>query len=238
VGDADPAYDLAVTGATVAQTAEVAMSLIFYYGSGSPYAWKVWLALEHKKIAYEFRQLSFDRGDTKSAEFRAVTPRGRVPTIVDEGFAVWESLAILEYLEERYPENPLLPKDARGRATARRLALEADNYLAPAIGPLFDLTLYHEGPPASAEEIEAAKRQAMEELAHYEAAMTGPFFLGALSLADFSVFPHVRLLQRLEDRLPGKGIANERLPTKLGAWVKKVEALPYYSKTIPPHWKG
>jgi glutathione S-transferase len=214
------------------------MSLTFYYGSGSPYAWKVWLALEHKKIAYEFRQLSFDRGDTKSAEFRAVTPRGRVPTIVDEGFAVWESLAILEYLEERYPENPLLPREVRGRATARRLALEADSYLAPPIGRLFDLTMYREGPAASAEEIEAAKREVLEELAHYESAMAGPFFVGALSLADFSVFPHLRLLQRLEDRRPGQGIANDRLPAKLGAWIGKVEALPYYSKTIPPHWKG
>ena len=42
------------------------MSLTFYYGSGSPYAWKVWLVLEHKAIPYEFRLLSFDGGDTKT----------------------------------------------------------------------------------------------------------------------------------------------------------------------------
>ena len=63
------------------------MSLTFYYGSGSPFAWKVWLALEHKAVPYEFRLLSFDRGDTKAPEFLSVNPRGRVPTIVDEGFA-------------------------------------------------------------------------------------------------------------------------------------------------------
>jgi glutathione S-transferase len=74
------------------------MALTFYYGSGSPFAWKVWLALEHKGIPYEFRLLSFDRGDTKTPEFQAVNPRAKVPAIVDDGFALRESAVIVEYL--------------------------------------------------------------------------------------------------------------------------------------------
>jgi glutathione S-transferase len=213
------------------------MSLTFYYGSGSPFAWKVWLVLEHKAVPYEFRLLSFDGGDTKSPEFLAVNPRGRVPTILDDAFALWESSAIAEYLEERYPQNPLLPKDVKARATARRLAAEADAYLGPCVGQLADLALYAKTPPTPAE-IEVAKAKIQEELVRFEAQMTGPFFLGSLSLADFAVFSHLRLLRRIEDRKPGKGIANDRLPPKLAAWVKQIEALPYYEKTIPPHWKG
>jgi len=117
------------------------MALTFYYGSGSPFAWKVWLILEHKGIPYEFRLLSFDRGDTKSAEFRAVNPRGKVPAIVDGSFALWESAIIAEYLEERYPQKPLLPNDAQACATVRRIAAEADSYLSPAVTQLFELTL-------------------------------------------------------------------------------------------------
>ena len=64
------------------------MALTFYYGSGSPYAWKVWLVLEHKNIPYEFRLLSFDKEETKAPSFLAVNPRGQVPTIVDDGFAL------------------------------------------------------------------------------------------------------------------------------------------------------
>ena len=213
------------------------MSLTFYYGSGSPFAWKVWLALEHKAVPYEFRLLSFDRDDTKSPEFLAVNPRGRVPAIVDEGFALWESAAIVEYLEERYAQNPLLPKDAHGRAKARRLAGEADSYLGPCIGKLAELALFSETPARPAE-IEKAKGEILAELALWEQQMTGPYFLGALSLADFAVFPHLRLLRRTEDRKPGQGIPNDRLPAKLAAWVKQIESLPYYEKTIPPHWKG
>jgi glutathione S-transferase len=70
-----------------------------------------------------------------------------------------------------------------------------------------------------------------------EANLAGPYLAGALSLADFTAYPHVRLLMRVEERQPGNGIAESRLPPKLGAWMKRIEALPYYGKTIPPHWK-
>ncbi len=213
------------------------MALTFYYGSGSPFAWKVWLVLEHKGIPYEFRLLSFDRGDTKSPEFRAVNPRGQVPTILDDGFALWESAVIAEYLEEAYPQKPLLPGDARARATARRIAAEADSYLSPAVTELFQLTLFRKD-PASPAEIAAVHQQISDELSQLEAQFTGPYLVGPLSIADFTVFPHTRLLKRVNERQPGKGIAEDRLPSKLAAWTKRIEALPYYEKTIPPHWKG
>ena len=54
------------------------MSLTFYFGSGSPYAWKVWLALEHKGIPFVAKRLSFDNNDTKTPEFLAINPRGRM----------------------------------------------------------------------------------------------------------------------------------------------------------------
>ncbi len=212
------------------------MALTFYYGSGSPYAWKVWLALEHKGIPYEFRLLSFDAGDTKTAQFLALNPRGRVPTIVDDGYSLWESSAIVEYLEERHPEKPLLPGDAKMRAAARRIAAEADVYLSAAMGPLFELTLFRKG-EADGAKIAEAQKKVLEELALFENQVKGPYLLGPLSLADFTLFPHARLLRRIEDRQPGNGIANSRLPPKLGAWMKQIEALPYYEKTIPPHWK-
>src|SRR4029453_9503379 len=117
------------------------MALTFYYGSGSPFAWKVWLTLEHKGIAYDFKLLSFDKKENKTPEFLAVNPRGQVPAIVDDGFALWESTAITDYLEEKYPQKPQLPKDPKGRSPVRRIALEAENHMAPARDPLFEATL-------------------------------------------------------------------------------------------------
>jgi glutathione S-transferase len=213
------------------------MALTFYYGSGSPYAWKVWLALEHKGIPYEFRLLSFDADDTRKPQFLALNPRGRVPTIVDDGYALWESSAIVEYLEERHPQKPLLPGDAKIRAAARRITAEVDAYLAPANGRLFELTLFRQG-EADAGKIAEAQKKVMEELALFETQVKGPHILGPLSLADFTLYPYVRLLKRLEERQPGNGVADSRLPPKIAAWKKQIEALPYYEKTLPPHWKG
>ena len=213
------------------------MALTFYCGSGSPYAWKVWLVLEHKAIPYDFRLLSFDKEETQSPAFLAVNPRGKVPTIVDDGFALWESAVIAEYLEERHPQKPLLPGDARQRATVRRLATEAQDYLAKAVGGLTQITLFDKEAP-TADALAAAKKAVMEELGRIEAELKGPYLAGALSLADFTAFPWVRLLRRIEDRKPGMGIPDDRLPAKLKAWVKQIEGLPYYEKTIPPHWKG
>lgn len=214
------------------------MALTFYCGSGSPYAWKVWLALEHKQIPYEFRLMSFDRGDLKTPEFRAVNPRGQVPTIVDDGFALWESMAIVEYLEERFPQKPLLPKDVRSRAVVRRLMLEADNHLHGAGEDLFEATLFRKSErPEDPAAIAAAQDKVLVELNRWESLLTGEFFAGELSLADFTVYPYVRMLRHIDDRQPKNGLG-QRMPPRLSAWMRRIEALPYYAKTIPPHWQS
>lgn len=213
------------------------MSLIFYYGSGSPFAWKVWLCLEHKAIDYTFKLLSFDKNETKTPEFLAINPRGRVPAIVDDGFALWESNAIIEYLEERFPQKPLLPKDVRSRARIRRIVSAADNYLSPPIGDLAEEVIYRsEG--GDAEVMAKARERIYAELARFEAALPGNFFDGDdLSLADFTVFPHMRMLVRIEERKPGLGVG-ANIPDRLVRWMKRIESLPYYAKTVPPHWKS
>ncbi len=213
------------------------MALDFYYGSGSPYAWKVWLVLEHKGIPYNFKLLSFDKEETKAPAFLALNPRGKVPTIVDNGFALWESGPVAEYLEEKYPQKPLMPSDAKARATVRRISDEAQDYLAKAIGGLAEIALYKKEAP-SKDEVDKAKGAVMEELGRIEAGFAGPGVAGALSLADFTLFPWVRMLRRIEDRKPGMGISNDKLPPKLRGWIKMIESLPYCEKTLPPHWKG
>ena len=114
------------------------MSIVLYYGSGSPYAWRVQLALEHKALPYERKVLSFSAGDTRKPEFLALNPRHRVPVLVDGDFVLYESNAIVEYLDEAYPATgaPLFPGDVRTRALVRRLIMEVDSYFDDAIDPL------------------------------------------------------------------------------------------------------
>jgi len=214
------------------------MSLTFYFGSGSPYAWKVWLALEHKGIPFEAKRLSFDNDDTKTPQFLAINPRGRVPAIVDDGFALWESSAIIEYLEERYPDRPLLPKDIKARAKVRRMVNEADNYLAAASNELVEQAVYLTPAERDPDKTVAAKKQMLEELDRLTKCFEGNYLAGELGLADYAAYPYVRMAQRAEERAAGFGVARTAMPEKIQGWLGQIEALPYYSRTIPPHWKA
>lgn len=79
------------------------MPLTIYHLSGSPFSWKVWLSLERKQIPYELKVLSADAGELKSPRFLALNPRGKVPVVVDDGFVLSESWAIVDYLKDWYP---------------------------------------------------------------------------------------------------------------------------------------
>lgn len=69
------------------------MSIKFHYLSGSPFSWKVWLALEHKALTYDIQVLKVDAGDLKRPEYLAISPHGKAPAIVVDGFALYESSA-------------------------------------------------------------------------------------------------------------------------------------------------
>src|SRR4051794_24832875 len=87
-------------------------------------AFRVRIALNLKGLAYQETMVDIDVGDQYTAEYKAINPQSAVPSVfVDDGPPLTQSLAIMEYLEETHPEPALLPKDARGRARVRSLAL-------------------------------------------------------------------------------------------------------------------
>ncbi|BBL77114.1 glutathione S-transferase family protein [Methylomagnum ishizawai] len=216
------------------------MSLEFYYLSGSPFAWKVWLALEHKRIPYTLRLMSVDAGDLKTPAYRAINPHGKVPAIVHDGFVLYESSAIVEYLEEAFPQSgpPLWPADPQLRAVGRRLAAEAEGFLYPPIRQVFEqLVLRQDGPPDEAV-LAKARAIAGKKMALLAESLRGPFFLGDLpTLADYAVYPLTALLVRLGTRRPDLDLAGA-IPPGLADWRTRMEALPYLDATWPPHWRG
>lgn len=214
------------------------MALDFYHGHGSPYSWRVWLALEFKGIAYELKVLSFQAGDTKKPAFVAINPRHQVPTVVDDGFALWESMVILEYLDERFPGPKLYPGDARARAVVRRLAREAEEYLyKQGVDVVVDEFFWKGEEPADLEKVAKARETVREELAWFEAAMKGDYLMGAeMTAADIVVYVNVAYCKRITARKPEARLV-EVIPPKVAALAARIEALPYFDKTFPPHWR-
>lgn len=216
-----------------------ATPLTFYYASGSPFAWTVWLALEHKQVPYEAKLLSFAAGDPKTPDYTAINPRQKVPAIVDGGFALYESGAIVEYLEDKYRGSgaPLWPQDVKARALARRVAVEANAYLQQPLEELFtELMARRDGTPEAAA-VDKIKQTLAAELALMERSFAGDYVAGALvSAADFALYPRLAFLVRVDEKRPGHGL-RALIPERLRPWMARIEALPYFSKTYPPHWR-
>ena len=215
------------------------MSLILYYGSGSPWAWRVQLALEHKRLGYERKVLSFAAGDTRKPEFIALNPRHRVPVLVDGDFVLYESNAIVEYLDDAYPASgsPLFPGDARTRALARRLIEEVDNYFDEAIDPLTTQAFAKKPEERDPQQIANGRQAVIAEAELFTKSMRGDYLAGPLSAADFAFYPLVAFLKRCQLKLPDLD-ADGMLTPQLLAWKARIERLPYFDKTIPPHWKA
>lgn len=213
------------------------MALTFYYGSGSPYSWRVFFALEHKGVAHEAKLLSFSQREHLSPEFLAINPRHQVPAIVDDGFALYESNVILEYLEERFPGPKLFPGDLRARATTRRLIAEIDNHLL-GYGDVFRDQLFFKSDPATVDTdaLAAARRGVLGEWARFAGELQGDFLRGELSAADFALYPPLAMAARYDKKRPELELAAS-IPAALQAWMKRIEALPYFDKTYPPHWR-
>ncbi len=215
------------------------MAIVFYYGSGSPFAWRVWLAMEHKKLPYELRVMSFEKGDLTQPAFRALTPRGKVPLIQDGDYVLYESAAIVEYLDDAYPGQgaALFPADPKARGIARRLIREADEYLMDSLDGLLEQVFVPQDKWNDAA-IAAAKDKFLAELPQWQRATTAgkDFLVGAVSAADFTVYPYFALAQRAQKRRPSLALDSAFGP-QLTAWLRRVEALAYFERTIPPHWR-
>lgn len=214
------------------------MALTFYYGAGSPYAWRVWLALEHMGIPYERKVLSFSDGDLRKPEFLALNPRGKVPVIVDGGLTLYESAAILEYLDDAYPDcgKRLLPGAASDRALVRRMVCETDNYVGPPTNRLFWLVLLTRPEEWKPDRIATTRDDLVAELGRWTGEFRSDYLAGPITAADFTLYPLIALALRCEKRKPDLGL-RERLPARIDAWIRRIEMLPIVTRTWPPHWK-
>jgi glutathione S-transferase len=213
------------------------MTLTLHAMSGSPFTWKVWLALEHKQLPYELRLLSVDAGDLKTPEFAQLNPRRRAPVLTDGELALYESEAIVRHLDAAYPEPPLFPGNAATRALAFRLAAEVEAYFVPSMESLVTEVLFKPRVEERNQSLIAVSvEQLSRELSHFERELRGDFLAGPLSGADFALYPALALTLRIEKREPSLAISSSVGP-RLSDWMKRIEALPYYERTYPPHWK-
>ena len=220
------------------------MAVEVFWGSGSPFAWSVMLAMEVKGVPYTGHLLSFSDGDLKKPEFLAMNPRGKVPVVRDGDFTIAESNAILAWLEAKAPQPALFGSNAEQTGAIWRAVLEHAAYFQHHTHAISGAVFYKKM-EEKAEEVKASAIAVGEELARYEAALSkGDWLVGkTMSAADLVAYPPFELVSPLAARPEVKafGLGFDKgwdAYPALSAWRARIKALPGYDNTYPPHWKG
>jgi glutathione S-transferase len=189
-----------------------------------PYGQKVRIVLAEKGLSYDLVTIDLAQGEQRKPEFLRLNPFGRVPVLVDEDGTVYDSTIIDEYLEDEYPEPPLLPivGSSLQRARARLFEDFADTSFTPQVGQLI-----HERARAEGERDETRVQrlhQSIERVLDYlNRELQGQQFLAQeFSVADIAFAPRMLILGRLGFE-PGAGRAN------VDAWLKRLLERPSIS---------
>jgi RNA polymerase-associated protein len=181
-----------------------------------PFGHRAAFALREKKLEFE---LSFFERGKRPQELEELGPLAKSPTLFDADAKVYESHVVLEYLEDRYPDPPLLPASAELRAQVRMFAARVREELGPKVG-----AIVAEAFKAQRDELEMskAKNDFLDGLPTWDRLLEGRAFAvgDQLTLADitlYTFFPAVRSLCGLD--------VSEQHP-HLRAWLDRIAARP------------
>ncbi len=197
-----------------------------YIGNKNYSSWSMrpWVLMNQAGIAFDEVIVRFDAftPDSKfKTEVERLSPAGRVPVLIDDGLAVWDTLAIAEYLAERFPEKHLWPADMSTRARARSVCAEMHSgfgALRHHFGMNIEAALPEIGARVLAEQPEVRENVAriVSMWSELLAEHGGPMLFGAFSIADAYFAPVVM-------RLRTYGVP---VPAPIAAYIERVVALP------------
>ncbi len=202
-----------------------------YYHPASPFARKVLIAASLLGVEMETQVVDLFAGAGQQPDYLRLNPHGKVPTLVDGDFSLWESNAILQYLAAQVPNSPLLPADARSRADILRWQFWESSSWAPSCSVyIYENVLkpiLGQG-EADPEEL----RKAGEKFHRFAKVLDGhlavhPWLVGeAMTVADLSVAPV--LMYADAGQYPLEGYPH------IVAWFGKIQQLPAWIATAPP----
>jgi glutathione S-transferase len=201
------------------------------------------LTLEVKRLNYASKLLEFSKGENKAAAYLRLNPRGKVPTLKDGDFVLWESLAIMAYLDRKYPDPPIFGTTPEETGLIWRALAECESYMVSAGDKVVRPIFFGQGLD-KVEEIQRAAQTLRREFKTLDDKLTGsPWLVGhRISAADIGVFPLVQLLLRAAGKEAARAFDLGLLPLaqtfpNLAAWAVRIESLPNYQRTYPPHWR-
>jgi glutathione S-transferase len=193
--------------------------ITLYDFQGSPNCQRVKVVLSEKRLPYEIVPIDLRKMEQKRPEFLKLNPYGKVPVIADSETVLYESCIINEYLEEKYPEPPLMPKDPGRRAKIRILIDYGMNHLDTPYQKLRQQMMKDEK-ERDPTVIEEAKKELKNLLQRLDREIGDqPYLAGDFSLLDAALIP--RFL-----RMEGMGVLPDPSLPRLGGWLGRMKARP------------
>lgn len=186
---------------------------------------KVRITLLEKGLEFERIHVDLAKKEQKNPDYLKIHPFGQVPALDDEGFILYDSTIINEYLEDEYPYPPLLPKDSEGRARARIMDDFRDNKFNPPFIEIIHEVRYKPEGERDLKVIEHAKAEIMSCFDRIERELEGREYLaGIFSLADIAYMPNIDSLERFEIPIDPKY-------KNMLAWTERLKARPSYAES-------
>ncbi len=183
---------------------------------------KVRIVLLEKGLEFERINIDLTKREQKSPDYLKIHPFGQVPALDDEGFIVYDSTIINEYLEDEYPYPALLPEGSEGRAQARLMEDFRDSRLNPHFVEIIHEMRKPEGERDSGL-IERAKTEIIKCFDRIEKELQGREYLaGTFSLADIAFMADFDLLERFKIPVDPKY-------KNMLAWMARLKARPSYA---------
>jgi len=192
-------------------------------------AFKVRAVVHELGLPVTFVTVDLAKGEQKSPEYLARNPNGKVPTLEDDGFHVWESNAILCYLAAKKPESGLLPTDPKGLAQVQQWLQWQATTFGPSTGEVMFETVYAKrfGRTKDEAKYAAGMEKVRRDLGVLEKTLAGKEYVcGKLTLADFSLVSCLMLRGAM-------GVELEAFP-HVKAWVARLESRESVRKALPP----
>jgi glutathione S-transferase len=201
------------------------MAIKLYDAVPSSNSDRVKIALHEKGLAYERCTLILANKDQKRPEFLKLNPYGKVPVLDDGGQILFESCIINEYLDEKYPEPPLMPADPYLRGRGRVLIDYALNYMHEPYWSLRGEMLQPESQRQS--EVLSQTRGQLADLMQYLETALGekPYILGDFSLTDIAIVPRA-LRMEAYGALPAPSLP------RLNSWLERMKARPSVKRIL------
>ena len=169
--------------------------------------------------------------------------RGQVPVIKDGEYVCFESLAILYYLDQKYPDPPIFGHNPEEAGTIMRVICEYQSYAEVEINRIVGKIFDGEIDPRSEEAAHAMHLVGGEARTIEQRLSKSEWVVGdRISAADMVIFPGIQLLLRAMSKPAAAELRSRLLPLDvyypaIARWIQRVEGLPGYERTFPPHWR-